>query len=137
MGSKSGLIGVHSFGHRNNVNFVLGRRFPEVDEVGSNLVRLFQLTLLFVLCLFFVAACVMTTLRVSSRSDFKNGTSAFKEPVLIADEEPDSRRRSCTHIKESANNACPESSDRKKQQQQQSISSNIDQTATEIGRAHV
>ena len=40
----------------------------------------------------------MNTLRVSSRSDSKNVTSAFKEPVENADEEPDSRRRSCAHI---------------------------------------
>ena len=59
-------------------------------------------------------------------------TPAFKEPVEIADEEPDSRRRSCAHTKESANKECLESSDRKQQQQQQqpSTSSKSDQTAT-------
>ena len=99
---------------------------------GDQILSAFSnLLLLFVFCLFF-AACGMNTLRVSSRSDSKNVTPAFKEPVEIADEEPDSRRRSCAHTKESANKECPESSDRKQQQQQQqpSTSSNSDQTAT-------
>ena len=99
---------------------------------GDQILSAFSnLLLLFVFCLFF-AACGMNILRVSSRSDSKNVTSAFKEPVEIADEEPDSRRRSCAHTKESANKECLESSDRKQQQQQQqpSTSSNSDQTAT-------
>ena len=61
LSSKSGLIGLHSFGHRNNGNFVRGGSCRKRMKWDQILCVFANLLFLFVFCLFF-AACGMTTL---------------------------------------------------------------------------